>query len=553
MAESNQPRPNGKPAATAAKPDEMREVLAKLMVGASQLSESDNQIGLRIRDLGLAAKDPAQLDQGAVQVAIAETVRDFEGATGKKLDLSVAQRAEVTKLAGSPSAAKPDTMSASRNDGTANIDQPSAPDPIRDVLTKLVASVNQLPASAKDLATRIQDLSRDAREPVRFNQKSVQHEVAYATQDFEKAAGKQLDLAPAQRAEVTKLAGSAPGLENERMLGLLRNTTQIADTALVRQIRRNAAEIGQAANQDGPDTRSRVEQLENRMRLASRPLEPGDEARADGSPKAEQAGVNTSGGNAASSGGRTDQRPHTDPDSRTPGNHPNIQEPLGRQSAVLRGGILDTLTSALRGNGNADNAPWDPQATPFGDRLRAFQAKADARDQDRLIGRVENSARNAVEALDGFRNTEGAAVMNRIQSAARAEPGGMKTVLSEMREGGRFSDLRQAFNAALNDDKGFAQAYHRAATALARYGEGREKIAQIIAKRPDAANLTAKFEQLDSQIGERASNTPSRNEGKNMLDDISKTIAEVIQNAAEKMRAMFTRTPAASASPAPAA
>ena len=143
--------------------------------------------------------------------------------------------------------------------------------------------------------------------------------------------------------------------------------------------------------------------------------------------------------------------------------------------------------------------------------------------------------------------------MNRIQSAARAEPGGMASVLSEMREGGRFSDLRRAFNTALNDDKGFAQAYDKAAAALARYGEGRQLVEQIIAKRPDAANLTAKFEQLDSQIGERASSTPSRNEGKNMLDDISKTIAEIIQSATEKVRAMFSRTPSAGASPAPAA
>jgi hypothetical protein len=471
-------------------------------------------------------------------VAIAQTVRDFEGATGKKLDLSVAQRAEVTKLAASASAAKPNAMSAPRNDGTANIDQPSAPDPIRDVLTKLVASVNQLPPSAKDLGTRIQDLGRDAQDPVRFNQKSVQHEVAYAAQDFEKATGKQLDLAPEQRAEVIKLAGSAVGLENERMIALLRNTAQIGDNAIVNQIRRFGAEVGRKNNQNTIEIRSRLENLENKVRQAPRSPESTPDARvADASTKPEQ----------------VTQRPQNDTDSRTPRNHPNIQEPLGRQSAVLRGGILDTLTSALRGNGNADNAPWDPQATPFGDRLRAFQAKADARDQDRLIGRVENSARNAAEALDGFRNREGAAVMNRIQSAARAEPGGMKTVLSEMREGGRFSDLRQAFNTALNDDKGFAQAYDKAATALARYGEGREKIEQIIAKRPDAANLTAKFAQLDSQIGELASNTPSRNEGKNMLDDISKTIAEVIQNAAEKMRAMFTRAPAASASPAPAA
>ena len=189
----------------------------------------------------------------------------------------------------------------------------------------------------------------------------------------------------------------------------------------------------------------------------------------------------------------------------------------------------------------------------MGDRIRNFTAKVEVRDQDRVINRVESSARTAVEALDGFRNTEGAAIMNRIQSAARAEPGGMSTVLSEMKRGGRFGDLRQAFDKALSDDKGFAQAYDKAAAALASYGEGRDKVEQIIAKRPNAANLAAKFEDLDARIGELASNIPSRNEGKNMLDDISKTIADIIQRAADKVRAVFTRSPSAGASPAPAA
>ena len=44
--------------------------------------------------------------------------------------------------------------------------------------------------------------------------------------------------------------------------------------------------------------------------------------------------------------------------------------------------------------------------------------------------------------------------MNRIREAARSEPGGMAAVLSEMRVGGRFADLRQQFNNALETERG---------------------------------------------------------------------------------------------------
>jgi hypothetical protein len=44
--------------------------------------------------------------------------------------------------------------------------------------------------------------------------------------------------------------------------------------------------------------------------------------------------------------------------------------------------------------------------------------------------------------------------MNRIRVAARAEPGGIAAVLSEMRQGGRFADLRQQFNNALETGRG---------------------------------------------------------------------------------------------------
>ena len=55
---------------------------------------------------------------------------------------------------------------------------------------------------------------------------------------------------------------------------------------------------------------------------------------------------------------------------------------------------------------------------------------------------AEKSGHAALDALEGFRTGEGADVMSRIQEAARSDPGGMAGVLSEMREGGRFADLR---------------------------------------------------------------------------------------------------------------
>ena len=63
---------------------------------------------------------------------------------------------------------------------------------------------------------------------------------------------------------------------------------------------------------------------------------------------------------------------------------------------------------------------------------------------------------------------------------------------------------------------------------------------QIIARRPDAANLTAKFQQLDAEIGEKAESTPSRREGKSALEDISKQAVEIIQKAVEAVKAFFT-------------
>jgi len=181
------------------------------------------------------------------------------------------------------------------------------------------------------------------------------------------------------------------------------------------------------------------------------------------------------------------------------------------------------------------------------ERITGFQQRMmEGRDEIALRA-VEKSGRAAMAALDGFRNGEGAIIMNRIRDAARSEPGGMTAVLSEMREGGRFADLRQQFNAALADEKGVAEAYDKAANALARYGQDRTAVEQVISRRPDAANLTTKFEQMDAQIGEAAGSTPSRRDGKSMVEDLARQAAELIQRAVDAVKSAFSRQPSAEA------
>jgi hypothetical protein len=193
------------------------------------------------------------------------------------------------------------------------------------------------------------------------------------------------------------------------------------------------------------------------------------------------------------------------------------------------------------------SATRDFSHTPMRDRIVAFAAQIRGERDEHALGRAEKSGRAALLGLETLRIGEGAIVMNRIREAGSTEPGGLNAVLAEMRAGGRFAGLREQFNSALETQRGVTAAYDKAAAALARYGQDRVSVEQIIARRPDAANLSAKFEQMDAEIGEAAGNMPSRRDGKTMVDDLSKKAAEVLRRAVDTVKSVFTRSPSAEA------
>lgn len=204
----------------------------------------------------------------------------------------------------------------------------------------------------------------------------------------------------------------------------------------------------------------------------------------------------------------------------------------------------------MRPDGRQTPAPWEPPHTPMADRVAAEDRRVQTRKEDGAFLSAEKSGQAALSAVKSFANGEASVVMSRIREAAKTEPGGMAQVLSEMKDGGRFSDLRKQFNNALSDDAGVAAAYDKAASSLAAYGKNRTDVQDIIGRRPDNNALTQRFEQLDAEIGKAAATTPSKTDGRSMMEDLGKQAAELVQRAVDAVKSAF-RSPSASASAGP--
>ena len=105
-------------------------------------------------------------------------------------------------------------------------------DPMRELL-EYVDRARALIANADpNLAERIQILTRQGADPRQRAQRGFRHQVAYAVQDLEKSLWP-LPMAAELRSEMTRLAATAPGLENGRMHTLMDATASLEDRRLI--------------------------------------------------------------------------------------------------------------------------------------------------------------------------------------------------------------------------------------------------------------------------------------------------------------------------------
>jgi len=443
---------------------------------------------------------------------------------------------------------------------------PTRRDPIHDLITRLDRDASTIASKDPDLSRAVHQLAEAAgKRPERVEDATFRTRVAYALQDMEKLGGPIGSVPQGLREEMGRLAITAPGLQDERLQAMMRATPAIDDARLVRDIRVLATNVGAGRNfENGPPVRDLIDALESRVRLSPSAPPP--------APTGVKPGVATqeeNSGQPASGGPRSPQA------ARSPGNYPREAQPGWTQQAqppqsqdasntaqpqaavMARGpGVVAQALAALARHAQQENPSWDRQPTSIVDRSARHENVFQQQRDEATIQGTEKSQRAAMEAIQAFAQGPASNILTKIQDAAKAEPGGMQAVLSEMREGGRFASLRSQFNADLLMERGAAAAWDRMAGSLQQYGADRAAVAAIGARQNTVAALDARFEKMDAEIGKAASIIPSKQDGKSVMDDLGDRVREILDRAINAVKSAFSpsaeRAATTSAGPSPA-
>jgi hypothetical protein len=398
---------------------------------------------------------------------------------------------------------------------------------LRELVLRLGQAGPMLARSDPALGRVIDSLVREVDMPGQRGDPIYRTRVAYALQDVEKASAP-IEMSPRLRGELGVLGATYPGLQNDRLRELVASTPSIDDRTLVRDIRRQALQVASQPDQATPGTNSAIDVLENRARLSTRVAEQA----LPSTPVAPGLGAASRGFDNSLAGSAPQRAEAT------------IQHRPGRL-------MLDIMT-AIRRREPETPAPWDRQLTPMQDRITAYTAKMREGEQEQGFSRAERSGQAALAAMKDFSDGPGVVIMTRIQDAAKADPAGMAGVLAEMREGGRYAELRHDFNVSLQQQKGFVAAYERAAGAVAKFGADRVEVDKIAEARPDAAAINGRFQKLDAEIGRAAAMLPGKTEGKSFTDELAERASEVVRRAVDAVANAFNGLrPTSSPSPSP--
>ena len=254
--------------------------------------------------------------------------------------------------------------------------------------------------------------------------------------------------------------------------------------------------------------------------------------------------------------------PETRSQSPTPA-APEDPRPSAPQSLLHRFAvktILDTLRgpqdqiratpktapdAATAGASTSTNTTREPTtnaaASPGGlrDKLTTFTAERmqPRRDAEQVRG-ATRAATGVIASLQALEQQETTGILTRIRDAAKTN-GGIENVLSEMRPGGQFEDLRKAFNTVLSHDQGFAAAYDKATGAIGDYAETRAALAPPSRPRGDP-NL-ARLQTLDREIAEAAKTLPGIKDGQSAFEDLVDSGKEAVQKLFSAVQQTFSR------------
>jgi hypothetical protein len=192
---------------------------------------------------------------------------------------------------------------------------------------------------------------------------------------------------------------------------------------------------------------------------------------------------------------------------------------------------------------NSTRAPTtNAAASPGGlrDKLTTFTAeRMQPRRDAEQVREVTQAAAGVLASLQAVEQQETTGILARIRDAAKTN-GGIENVLSEMRPGGQFEDLRKEFNTVLSHDQGFAAAYDKATGAIADYAETRAALA--LPSRPRGDPNLARLQTLDHEIAEAAKTLPGIRDGQSAFEDLVESGKEAVQKLFSTVQQTFNRS-----------
>jgi hypothetical protein len=189
--------------------------------------------------------------------------------------------------------------------------------------------------------------------------------------------------------------------------------------------------------------------------------------------------------------------------------------------------------------------------TSLGSRLGGYTETRRQPERDtEALQDTHAAAKDAITAINDFRATQGAVLLNKIQDAAATTKGGIREVLSEMRTNGAYENLRKEFDALYNQNAAFRGAYDRATSALTEYGDRRGAVAPTIHNQPQNP-IAGKIKALDEEIAKATADIPGATEGQSITEKLAEKAREIVDAILEKLRNTFNRNHDPSPSPAP--
>jgi hypothetical protein len=219
-----------------------------------------------------------------------------------------------------------------------------------------------------------------------------------------------------------------------------------------------------------------------------------------------------------------------------------LRGPQDQTRAAPESAPLSQGTTGSPAAGASAQSPTADAAATRGavqDKLTTFTTERmqPRRDAEQVQG-ATRAASGALASLQALEQQETTGILTKIRDAAKAN-GGMEAVLSEMRPGGQFEDLRKAFNTVLSHDEGFAAAYDKATGAIANYAETRAALPLPSTARIDP-NL-ARLQTLDHEIAEAAKALPGIKDGQSAFEDLAQSGREAVQKLFSAVQQVFSR------------